>query len=327
MAAAMPRLGRADAERDAWPIWRERFVAPDGRVVDTGQHGISHSEGQGYGLILAQAFGDRETFDRIESWTRAHIANRQDALMSWKWDPAQAENIPDWHNATDGDLFRAWAHLRASLDSGWSTDPSVAAEIARDIVRLCLAPDPRVPGQPLLMPGAEAVHQPGRVLVNPSYYLLRAMRQLGAAYEAPELGHAADHGEALLSELAGTGFVPDWVAVTAEGFDKPEDHDFRSSYDALRIPLYLVWSGRGDHPAVGTILRMLMTATLPGHFAVSTDAEGQVLGQSNEAGFHAIAALAAGVVPQLSADSIATQPYYPATLQMLAYVAAREGRA
>lgn len=316
----------ARAEQDAWAAWRARFVAPDGRVIDTGQEGISHSEGQGYGLLLSQSFGDRETFERIEHWTRTHIANRQDALMSWKWDPSRPDSIPDWHNATDGDLFRAWAHQRAALRSGWPTDPEVAASITRDLVRLCLAPDPRLPEAQLLMPGAEALREPGRVLVNPSYYMPLAMRQLGENYDAPALIRAADHGETLLAELAATGFLPDWILVTTKGFAPPRDHDLRSAYDALRLPLYLTWSGRRQHPAAQVILRMMTTSELPGHLAVWTDAEGQILGHSDQPGFHAIAALAAGKIPSLSAEDMTVQPYYPATLQMLAHVAARDSR-
>jgi endoglucanase len=38
---------------DDWAAYRDRFVMPDGRVVDDANGGISHSEGQGYGLLLA----------------------------------------------------------------------------------------------------------------------------------------------------------------------------------------------------------------------------------------------------------------------------------
>ena len=32
--------------------------------------------------------------------------------MAWKWVPDPHTNVADWHNATDGDLLRAWALLR-----------------------------------------------------------------------------------------------------------------------------------------------------------------------------------------------------------------------
>ena len=320
LAVARPALAQADA----WAAWRDRFVAPDGRVIDDVNDGISHSEGQAYGLILAEAFGDRETFDRIEGWTRGHIANRQDALMSWKWDPSRADSIPDWHNATDGDLLRAWALLRAASNRGWPVDSAVPAAITRDIVALCLAPDPRRADAPLLMPGAEAVRQADRVLVNPSYYHPRAMRELAAAFDAPQLARAADHGETLLAELAATGFLPDWVAVTPDGFEAPRDHDYRSSYDALRIPIYLAWSGLAAHPAVAGMATMMARTDQPDHVAVRVEADGAVTAISNAPGYRVIAELAKDRFVPLSAGDLASQSYFPATLQMLAHVAHAE---
>ncbi len=324
LAVARPALGLE--QTGAWQAWRDRFVAPDGRVIDDGNGGISHSEGQAYGQILAEVFDDREAFERMERWTRDHIANRQDALMSWKWDPSRPDSIPDWHNATDGDLLRAWAHLRAARDRGWPVDQEVPAAITRDIVGLCLAPDPRRPDALLLMPGAEALSQPDRVLVNPSYYHPRAMRELADAYGQPDLARAADHGETLLAELAATGLLPDWVTVTPKGFVDPRDHDYRSSYDALRIPIYLAWSGRGDHPAVAGMATMLARADLPDHVAVRVEADGAVTAISNEPGYRAIAQVASDQIVPLSPGDFATQPYFPATLQMLAYVAHAESR-
>ncbi|MDN3711195.1 glycosyl hydrolase family 8 [Paracoccus cavernae] len=146
---------RAEAAqmRTGWEAWARDFLMPDGRVVDPEQGGISHSEGQAYGLLLAQSFGDAEAFARIEGWTRAHLAIREDSLMAWKWQPdRQAAEATDWRNATDGDLLRAWALLRASRDSGWRGYEESLRSIARDLVALCLAPDPRAPSEHLLLP-------------------------------------------------------------------------------------------------------------------------------------------------------------------------------
>ncbi|WP_375688281.1 glycosyl hydrolase family 8 [Pseudooceanicola sp. LIPI14-2-Ac024] len=325
--AALPLLPRAAVAWDApeaWATWRARFLAPDGRVVDDGQGGISHSEGQGYALLLAQAFDDRDSFDLIEDWTRRSLANRQDALMSWAWDPARAEHVIDWHNATDGDLFRAWALLRAARVSGWPVDLSVVEAICRYIVALCLAPDPGVPGALLLRPGAEARRDDAGVLVNPSYYHLRALRDLGAAFGLPALTATADHGDNLLRALAAAGPVPDWIEVTGDGVAPPRDHAMRSSYDALRVPLYLAWSGMADHPAAVVMRDAMRRATHPGHVAVSFAPDGSILAESDQPGYRAIETLASGKNPRIDARDPAVQPYYPATLQLLCHVAARE---
>lgn len=316
------RLARAEAESDGWRQWVQSFVTDDGRVVDDGQGGISHSEGQGYGLLLAQAFGDRDTFERLESWAAANLCIRQDALMAWKW--STSGGVEEWQNATDGDLFRAWALLRAERDSGWGARMPLARAILDDVLALCVGTDPRTEDELLLTPGAEALRTPERLLVNPSYFLTRAMRELGDVIGDARLVRAADHGETLLAELAAAGMLPDWLTLTPEGITAPEHHAFRFGFDALRIPLYLVWSGRAAHPAVAMAMRLMERARSPGHLAVTLDPSGQVVAESNLPGFIAIRKLVRGTPVTVEAADIASQPYYPATLQLLCAVAQRE---
>jgi len=305
----------------AWPRWRDRFLSDDGRVIDDENGRISHSEGQGFGALLAQAHGDREAFELIEGWTRGNLLVRQDRLMGWRWNAATGVADEDWHNATDGDLFRAWALLRAERDSGWPVNAGLYQDIARDIVSLCLRPDPRAPGSLLLTPGAEARSDPDRVLFNPSYIMPRALRELGLATERPELLAAADHGETVLAELAALHPLPDWIDVTATGFATPAEHALRSGYDALRVPLYLSWSGRRSHPAVMRGMETLMSASLPGHLAVNVTLEGKVLAQSDQPGYRAIVDLAQCREVKISAEQMDRQSYYPATLGLLAQIA------
>ncbi|MCA0995525.1 glycosyl hydrolase family 8 [Alloyangia pacifica] len=322
--SAAPAATAESSSEQCWRLWRARFMQPDGRVIDDLQGGTSHSEGQGYGLLLAQAHGDERSFRNMEEWTAHNLAIRDDRLMAWQWIPRRRDNIEDWHNATDGDLFRAWALLRAARDSGWHEYYDTAMAIARDIARLCLAPDPRAPQELILRPGAEARMAPNRVLFNPSYIMPRALRELGEAAGEPKLIRAADHGERLLAELAREPVLPDWIDVTEAGFDAPQEHELRSSYDAIRIPLYLTWSGRTAHPAVASALAGFDAAGPGGKVAVALGPAGKVRAVSDSAGYRAIAALArcAPLPPATRQDS--AQSYYPATLQLLANVAVRE---
>ena len=326
LATGLPAEAAPLDPGQCWRFWRARFVQPDGRVVDDLQNATSHSEGQGYGLLLAQAHGDERTFRNIEEWTDHNLAIRQDNLMAWQWIPRRRDNIDDWHNATDGDLFRAWALLRAARDSGWWEYRDKAIAIARDISALCLAPDPRAPGELLLKPGAESRATPERVLFNPSYIMSRALRELGYAADDDRLIRAADHGETVLAELSREPVMPDWIDVTPGGFAPPQEHELRSSYDALRIPLYLSWSGRNGNPAVSHVLDRLESAGAPGKLAVSVDAAGGLRDLSDHAGYLAILALGrCGPLPEITTQDTA-QSYYPATLQLLAHLANREQR-
>ena len=135
---------------------------------------------------------------------------------------------------------------------------------------------------------------------------------------------AADHGETVLAELAATGLLPNWIDVTVSGFADPPDHEVIWGYDALRVPLYLTWSGRRDHAAVVLGLSLLTENTDDHHLAVEVTVSGDVRTQSNLPGYHAILDVAACRRP-LSLERIG-QPafYYPDTLALLADVAARE---
>ena len=53
-----------------WSDFRRRFVGGDGRVIDNANGGVSHSEGQGWGMMLAVAFDDVASFDLIADWTK-----------------------------------------------------------------------------------------------------------------------------------------------------------------------------------------------------------------------------------------------------------------
>lgn len=57
--------GDARAESAGWAQYKHRFLLPEGRIIDTGNHNVSHSEGQGFGMLLAVYNNDRPTFDLL----------------------------------------------------------------------------------------------------------------------------------------------------------------------------------------------------------------------------------------------------------------------
>ncbi|RVV96597.1 glycosyl hydrolase family 5 [Mesobaculum littorinae] len=339
-AAASPLPG--------WDAWKAAFLREDGRVVDGQQGAVSHSEGQGYGLLLAQAAGDRAAFDGIERWTRAHLARREDSLMGWRWHPDTGRL--DLQTATDGDLFRAWALWRADRQSGWGNHEAEVAAIARDLAALCLIPDPRAASEPLLSPFARPEGDGDAILVNPSYYMSRALRELGTATGREALIRAADHGETLLADIAARDWLPDWLTVTDAGPVEATGYFPGLGYDALRIPLYLTWSGRGDHPAVALAQRLrsaVQTGLPAGHVPTVIGPAGTLQDSSDYAGYRRLWAVVSAASratasgdgappvpladaanpgqPILDTPSNLPAPYYPATLDLLARVAWREG--
>ena len=314
---------------EVWRAWKSAYLLPDGRVVDRLQQQSSHSEGQGYGMLLASEFQDREAFARMLAWTEANLAVRPDALLAWRWLPDSAAPVPDTNNATDGDLFYAWSLVRAARRFSDRRYLDRASEIAVAIVQRCIVPSPAAPETLLMLPGAFGFATPERVVINPSYIMPLALREVAAATGVSELALLAQHGEALLTALAADGLVPDWVQVTRAGVAPADGFSSNAGYEAIRVPLFLIWSGQTRHPAVINMMRLYDRSVLPGQ-PVPTIIEpvsGLVLETSPDPGYQALAGLVscAGRSGQVGAripPFDPGQPYYPATLQLFAMIAA-----
>lgn len=242
---------RADSASD-WTAYRARFVTPEGRVVDTGNGGISHSEGQGWGLILAAAFDDRSAFDQMLSWTRRTLKRPRDNLHAWRFRPNADPPVDDPNNATDGDLYIAWALLMAH--ARWHHAPyrMEALAIARDLLRLARR---TVAGHAVLLPGVVGFESAQGVVLNPSYVVLPAFAALHRA--APQAGwdRIARDGLTLLrlARFGTWGLSPDWVMHPPRPnapLSLPDRWPPRFSYDAVRVPLLLAWAGETRHPAL-----------------------------------------------------------------------------
>ncbi len=310
------------AQDEVWSDWASAFVAPDGRVVDALQGGISHSEGQGYGMVLATAAGDEVRFEAMRSWTEAHLAVRQDPLLAWRWRPEEPAQLRDYNNASDGDLFYAWALLRGARRWGRADFAERAGAVARALTEICISGDPRGEGE-LLMPAAEHFATPGGLIVNPSYWMPLAMHELAAAFELPRLAAAAENGVRLLWDVATVGPVPDWIEITPVGW-RPFHRDGAAvGYEAIRVPLWMVWSGRPAHPVVDQVL---VPPDRSNPSPITGLGARSVLDASSDPGYRSVLALAgcAHGRPSEQPAFTVSQSYYPATLHALTLTATRE---
>jgi endoglucanase len=251
-APAARALGAATgvgATRVDWAGFRSRFVTPEGRIVDTGNGGISHSEGQGVGLLLAAAGQDREAFARIWRWTQANLGRPADSLFSWRYEPQRG--VTDRNNASDGDLLIAWGLLRGAKAWRESAYAEAAAATALAVRRQLFIEHV---GRLVLLPALEGFRgKDGSVEVNPSYLVLPAF---AAFAEAGFEGGWRDVGERSVRFLRDVRFGPhdlpiDWVRIDPHGALWAEaSKPARFGFDAVRIPLYLKWGGASAEPAV-----------------------------------------------------------------------------
>jgi endoglucanase len=228
-----------------WAIYRDRFIAEDGRVRDTGNKDLSHTEGQGYAMLFAAAFDDRATFDRVWHWTQGTLQRSDSALFSWRWDPANAAHpIDDSNNASDGDILIAWSLSRAA--QRWH-DPSHRADARRIIAAIRGKLVERFEGRFVLLPGLNGFKfKDGSIIVNPSYYIYPAFREFAQIEPSPVWTRLRRDGLALLAKarFGQWGLPTDWVTLTRGGGISPTATlPPRFGFDAIRIPLYLVWGG------------------------------------------------------------------------------------
>lgn len=318
----------AQTAADVWQAWKGAYLLPEGRVVDRLQRQSSHSEGQGYGMLLATEFDDRPAFDRMLGWTETNLAIRLDPLLSWRWLPDSDPPVPDTNNASDGDLFYAWALVRAARRFGEPRFLDRAIQIATALAAQCLMASPEDPGTILFLPAVHGFVTPERVVINPSYTMPLAMREVAAATGISELALAAQHGEALIARLAAGGLVPDWVQISRAGPAPADGFSANAGYEAIRVPLFMIWSGQPRHPAVVNMARVYERTVTPG-MPVPTVIEpvsGRVLETSPDPGYLAVASLVfcAARIGQIGAPVPPfdpSQPYYPATLQLFAMIA------
>ncbi|MBD0272296.1 MAG: glycosyl hydrolase family 5 [Acetobacteraceae bacterium] len=325
---AGPPGGEA-AFRAEWRSFLQRYVAEEGRVVDTGNGGISHSEGQGWALLFAEHAGDRAAFDRILSWTERALRRERDALHAWRYRPGAPVPVDDPNNATDGDICVAWSLVRASRR--WANTAYLRAgkAIARDILRVLL----RQAGPfTVLLPGAGGFEDAETLVVNPSYYVFPAFDALTRALPDPRWPRLAQDGLRLLRHAAfgRWGLPPDWLRLAKRdgAASLPDAWPPRFSYDAVRVPLYVAWAGL-DEPVLARAAAFWSDAThrlVPAWADLATDA---VSPYAASPGTLAVAqfvlagrsqdGLAVGLPPVSAAPD-----YFAAALTLLARLAAAE---
>ncbi|MGN7127602.1 glycosyl hydrolase family 8 [Methylorubrum thiocyanatum] len=324
-----PSLANTLDDDAAWRAYRARFITEQGRIVDTANGMISHSEGQGYGMLIAVAAGDRAAFERIWGWTRANLMVRSDELLAWRWAPDHRPAVADMNNATDGDILVAWALTEAAEAWGEPSYRTAARRIAVEFGRkTILFKDPH---GPVLLPavsGFSARERADGPLINLSYWVFPAFQRLPIV--APEYDWASLIRSGLdflrQSRFGPSSLPTEWISAKdslrpADGFPP------LFSYNAIRVPLYLAWAGVG-RPEDYTPFKALWGGIERERLPIVDTRDGQPVEWLSEVGYTAIPALTACAAdgtpfPEPLRTVQENQNYYPMTLHLLALIAAR----
>ncbi len=244
MGCSWPNRAPSAVSSDGWFAFKARFFSDDGRIIDSGNRGISHSEGQGYGMLLAVLADDRAAFDAMHGWAEASLLRDDTALFSWRYDPSEDHPVSDPNNASDGDILIAWALLLAGKRWEEKRYLSRSQEI-RDAVRANLIVKRH--GMTVLLPGLHGFDHADRTILNPSYYIWPALDAFLAEDGGEDWQKLIADGETLMkrARFGALALPTDWVDLLAESKVEPSaGRPPRFGFDAIRVPLYLVLGGR-----------------------------------------------------------------------------------
>ncbi len=314
--------------RQDWAAFRHLYVTPEGRVIDTGNGNASHSEGQGWGMMAAQAADDAETFATLHDWTSHNLQRRPyDHLHAWRYKPTDANPVPDLNNAVDGDLFIAAALARAAVRWNRPDYAEKAAKIGRDILGLVRTAGART----ILLPGATGFEKQDGYIVNPSYYAFALFNDLAPLVPSHSWSLLRQDGTALvLQGRYGKWMLPpDWVHVDRNNgaLSIAAGWPPRFSWDAIRVPLHVAW---GQVPAAPLTesFRQYWTGS-PGNPPAWTDLRtGEVAPYAAPAGMRAVAAASlrsnAADATRAMPSVMASSDYYGAGLVLLSRLATEE---
>jgi endoglucanase len=330
LASAFPAsfaFAQADTIGAQWTVYRGRFVTEEGRVLDTGNKQISHTEGQGFAMLLANAAGDKASFTKIWDWTRTNL-QRRDGLFSWEWDPSNTKKpVRDPNDASDGDILIAWALARAGRSWDDHTYTAAARRIIANIRRHLLV---RAPGRLVLLPGADGFKKDGITVVNPSYYVFPALSEFIRLSPSPEWQRLRHDGLGLLSQarFGRWGLTPDWIDVAHDGdIALSAKYPPRFGYEAMRVPLYLIWGGDATEARLASYLDFWNEYGAKPLPAWADLKDNNVAPFAGSTGLRAIAQLARqfGQANPAALPPIGDQDdYYAASLTLLAAVAQQE---
>jgi endoglucanase len=245
--ARAPSAPASSATTDLEPAaqaFLARYVTADGEVIRHDQGGDVVSEGQAYGMLIAELAADSATVEHIWSWTKQHL-QRPDGLLSYH---ANADgSVLDPQAASDADILIAFALLRYNGPDASSLHADgkkvAAAVLANETTQL---PD----STPVIAAGPWAVGSVSTLDV--SYWMPGVYDKLAVLTGDQRWSRASSGAVRLLQQLTDNGkqLPPDWAqlrgdditAIAAPGGSAPVQYGL----DAQRVPIWLASSCTTD---------------------------------------------------------------------------------
>ena len=219
------------------------YVDADGRVLRHDQGDDIVSEGQAYGMLIAELAGRADLASTIWSWTKDHLQNA-DGLLAFH--ASSDGQVLDKQPASDADTLAAYALLRYS-GPGQDALHADGKRLAAAVLRLETVQDAH--GRPVLVAGPWATKP---AVVNPSYWMPSVFDDLARRTGDAAWREMGDATVMLTDRLTSHGaqLPPDWgrlagdqVTPTGSGGGNGAP---QYGPDAQRVPMWFAASCTGS---------------------------------------------------------------------------------
>lgn len=236
-----------------WEKYKQKFINPDGRVIDFSQNNITTSEGQSYAMLRAVWSDDRETFDKVWKFTDHNLKRKTDNLYGWRWGKLSGNTygfLKDGgdNSASDADSDIALALILAA--KRWRKDEYI--EPARKILVDMWKLETGVSHEKRYLTAGNWADRGTELIINPSYFAPYAWRMFATVDKEHDWNSLIDPAYALLTDVgtnpldktSAVGLPANWVAIDKEtgALSAPTLSNLNTdySYDAVRTPWRIV---------------------------------------------------------------------------------------
>jgi len=286
-AAELPVLSPSRANL-LWASYKASFIQNDGRVIDKHQNGISHSESQGYGMLISVLMNDKASFDAIWRWTQDNLQQRKDDLFPWSWGKRHNGQwgVIDYNNATDGDVLIGYALVKAAVKwdvPAYRTSGLKIIEGMRNHLYI------QYNGKSFLLPAYYGFQKEDGLVLNPSYLIFPAYRLFSEIDNKSFWDNIYRDSLFLIGKgtFGKLKLPPDWVIVRKTGIAIWEEKAPLFGYESIRTILYLSWDKSPTFPE--GVNELFKFHEKNGYLPVSVDLlKNQVSLEDAPAGFYAI---------------------------------------
>lgn len=239
--------------RQSWTAYKQRFIQPDGRVIDWEADARTVSEGQAYAMLRAVLADDPETFAITLAWAENNLrrsGETPDQLWAWKWGKTAdgSWGIIDANFASDADVDAITALILASRQWNRPDYLKLARSKLKDLWTLSTIEVTSADGSQetrYFLPGPIAAFQPQPDLIylNPSYlapYAFRLFAQVDRRHDWTSLIDSSYQVLFDSAALSAAQLPGDWVALntlTGGLQPLPASSPLKSTYsfDAYRV--------------------------------------------------------------------------------------------